>query len=91
MRNFPEPPARHSGAGGLVTTLPDMVALIRALMPGGDMLLQPDSLVLIAASQLPDGRIIRFPELGDIEGKADGAAGAVSLTPGPADHPQSTG
>jgi hypothetical protein len=55
------------------------------------MLLQPDSLVLIAASQLPDGRIIRFPELGDIEGKAYGAAGAVSLTPGPADHPQSTG
>ena len=43
--NYPYPGAylrpipRLSGGGGLVSTLPDMVALIRSLLPGGPTLL----------------------------------------------------
>lgn len=36
-RPFP----RLSGGGGLVSTLPDMLALVRALLPGPDALLKP--------------------------------------------------
>ena len=86
-----QPAPRMSGAGGLVTTLPDMVALIRALMPGGDMLLRPESMDLIKTPQLPDGMTIRFPRMGDIKGKTYSAAGAVTLTPSSIDPPQSTG
>src|SRR5262249_42856046 len=39
LRPFP----RLSGGGGLVTTLPDMLALVRALLPGSDMLLKPET------------------------------------------------
>jgi hypothetical protein len=34
---------RHSGGSGLVSTLPDMVALTRSLLPGGPTLLKPDT------------------------------------------------
>ncbi len=86
-----QPTPRLSGAGGLVTTLPDMVALIRALMPGGDMLLKPGSMALITTAQLPDGMTLRFPARGDIKGKTYSAAGSVTLAPSSLDPPQSRG
>ena len=33
-----------SGGGGLVSTLPDMVALVRSLLPGGPTLLKPETI-----------------------------------------------
>src|SRR6516162_10392508 len=41
------PVPRQSGGSGLVSTLPDMVALIRSLLPGGPTLLEPDTIELM--------------------------------------------
>ena len=38
------PVPKLSGGGGLVSTLPDMVALVRSLLPGGPTLLKPETI-----------------------------------------------
>jgi CubicO group peptidase (beta-lactamase class C family) len=82
---------RQSGGGGLVTTLPDMVALVRALQPGSSRLLQAETLALMGADQLPRDQVIRFATLGPMPGKGFGLAGSVTRAPAPADPPQSAG
>ena len=72
---------RLSGGGGLVSTLPDMVALLRSLLPGGPTLLKPATIALMMTNQLPDGACIRFPRLGELPGKVFGLAGALTLAP----------
>jgi CubicO group peptidase (beta-lactamase class C family) len=86
-RPFP----RLSGGGGLVTTMPDMLALVKALLPGPDMLLKPETIGLMMTNQLPEGRTIRFATLGPIPGKGFGLGGAVTVAPMPFDPPNSTG
>jgi CubicO group peptidase (beta-lactamase class C family) len=86
-RAFP----RLSGGGGLVSTLPDMLALVRALLPGPGALLKPETLRLMMTNQLPAGRTIRFATLGPMPGKGFGLGGAVTFTPMPFDPPNSTG
>jgi CubicO group peptidase (beta-lactamase class C family) len=81
--------AQLSGGGGLVSSLPDMVALLRSLLPGGETLLQPDTIAMMMTNQLPDGVRIRFPGQGEIRGKGFGLAGAVTLTPSSIDPRQS--
>jgi len=88
---YRKPFARLSGGGGLVTTLPDMLALVRALLPGPDMLLKPETVRLMMTNQLDDGQTIRFATLGPIPGKAFGLGGAVTVAPSPLDPPNSTG
>ena len=85
------PIARLNGGGGLVSTLPDMVALIRSLLPGGPTLLKPETIALMMTNQLPDGQWIRFAMLGEQPGKAHGLAGSLILKPSPIDHPDSVG
>ena len=82
---------RFDGGGGLVSTLPDMVALIRSLLPGGPTLLKPETIALMMTNQLADGMWIRFAMMGEQPGKAHGLAGAVILKPSPLDHPDSAG
>lgn len=72
---------RLSGGGGLVSTLPDMVALVRSLLPGGATLLKPETIALMMTNQLPEGIHIRFPMAGDVPGMGHGLAGAVTLVP----------
>ena len=67
------PIARLNGGGGLVSTLPDMVALIRSLLPGGKTLLKPETIAQMMTNQLPDGQWIRFALMGEQPGKAYGA------------------
>jgi len=86
-RAFP----RLSGGGGLVTTLPDMLALVRALLPGSDMLLKPETVRQMMTNQLPDGQTIRFATMGPIPGKGFGLGASVSFAPTPFDPPNSTG
>jgi CubicO group peptidase (beta-lactamase class C family) len=86
-RQFP----RLSGGGGLVSSLPDMLALIRALLPGSDALLKPETLRQMMTNQLPAGENIRFANLGPIPGKGFGLGGAVTFAPMPFDPPNSTG
>ena len=87
LRPFP----RQAGGAGLVSTLPDMVALVRSLLPGGPTLLKPDTIELMMTNQLPDGMWIRFPAYGEIRGRGHGLAGALILEPSAFDHPDASG
>ena len=85
------PIARLNGGGGLVSTLPDMVALIRSLLPGGKTLLKPETIAQMMTNQLPDGQWIRFALMGEQAGKAHALAGGLIVKPTPFDHPDASG
>jgi CubicO group peptidase (beta-lactamase class C family) len=85
------PTARLNGGGGLVSTMPDMVALIRSLLPGGPTLLKPETIALMMSNQLPEGQWIRFVNLGEMPGQAFGLAGGLIVKPSPLIHPDATG
>src|SRR5499427_2368880 len=87
LRPFP----RQSGGSGLVSTLPDMVALIRSLLPGGPTLLKPDTIRLMMTNQLPEGMWIRFPAYGKLQGRSHGLAGALIMEPSAFDHQDARG
>lgn len=84
-----KPFAWLSGGGGLVSTLPDTLALLRSLMPGGPALLKPETIAMMMRNQLPDQRWIKFPRFGELPGKGFGMGGAVTLAPLPFDPPES--
>jgi CubicO group peptidase (beta-lactamase class C family) len=86
-----KPVPRFNGGGGLVSTLPDTVALIRSLLPGGPTLLKPETLALLMDNQLADGVWLRFAMMGELKGKAYGLGGGLILQPSPIDHPDSQG
>jgi CubicO group peptidase (beta-lactamase class C family) len=73
---FEKAATRLSGGGGLVSTLPDTLALIRSLIPGGSTLLRPETLALMMQSHLPQGVFTGFPK--PVIGKSFGLGGAVS-------------
>lgn len=85
------PMARLSGGGGLVSTLGDMVKLLRALMPGGPTLLQAATLERMAVNQLPKDFFIRFAGVGELTGKGYALAGGVVVKPAASEHPEATG
>jgi len=87
LKPFP----KLSGGGGLVSTLADMVALVRSLLPDGPTLLRGDTIVQMMTNQLPRGVWVGFPNAGEVAGKGFGLAGAVTLNPSPIDPPASTG
>jgi CubicO group peptidase (beta-lactamase class C family) len=76
-----KPVARLSGGGGLLSTLPDMIALIRSLLPEGETLLEPQTIRMAMTNQLPADMNVRFANWGEMHGKAHGLAGAVTLAP----------
>jgi len=82
---------RLSGGGGLVSSLADMIALVRSLLPGGPTLLKAATIDCMATNQLPAGRFIGFPGVGELTGKGHGLAGGVVVTPAATEHPQATG
>jgi CubicO group peptidase (beta-lactamase class C family) len=88
---YVRPVARFDGGGGLVTTMPDMVALIRSLLPGGKTLLRPETIAQMMSNQLPDGQWIRFALMGEQVGKAHTLAGGLIVKPTPFDHPDASG
>jgi CubicO group peptidase (beta-lactamase class C family) len=85
------PFARQNGGGGLVSTLPDMVALIRSLLPGGPTLLKPDTIELMMTNQLPEGVWMRFAAFGELQGRGHGLAGALIVAPSAFDHQDARG
>lgn len=85
------PIARLNGGGGLVSTMPDMIALIRSLLPGGKTLLKPETLAQMMTNQLLDGQWIRFALMGEQVGKAHTLAGGLIVKPTPFDHPDAAG
>jgi CubicO group peptidase (beta-lactamase class C family) len=88
---FLEAVPRLSGGGGLVSSLADMTALIRALLPGGPTLLRPETLAAMFRNHLPEGVWLRFPGMGELEGKGHGLAGAVTVKPSSIDPPNAHG
>ncbi len=80
-----------SGGGGLVTSLPDMVALLRSLLPGGETLLKPETIAQMMANQLASGVSIRFATQGDVPGKGFGLGGAVTHVPSSIEPKSATG
>jgi CubicO group peptidase (beta-lactamase class C family) len=85
------PVPKLSGGGGLVSTLPDMVALVRSLLPGGPTLLKPETIALMMTNQLPSGVWVRFPGVGEIHGRGYGLAGSITIVPSEIDPKDSTG
>jgi CubicO group peptidase (beta-lactamase class C family) len=77
LNEFP----RLSGGGGLASTLPDMVALLRSFMPGGRALLRPETIRLMMGNQLAPGVCLQFPGFGTLPDKVFGLAGAVTVMP----------
>jgi CubicO group peptidase (beta-lactamase class C family) len=88
---YVRPFARFDGGAGLTSTLPDMVALIRSLLPGGNTLLRPETIAAAMTNQLPDGRCIRFVMMGEMPGQVHGLAGGLILKPSPFMHPDAAG
>lgn len=85
------PVPRLSGGGGLVSTLPDMIALLRGLLPGGEPLLRPESIELMMTNQLADGVCLRFAGFGEVPGKVFSVAGALTTAPSSIDPPGAAG
>ena len=82
---------RLDAGGGLVSTLPDMMALLRALLPGGQTLLRPGTIELMMRNHLPAGQSIVFTRPGPVRGKGFGLGGAVTLKPSSLEPPGSVG
>ena len=78
-----KPVPRQSGGGGLVTTLADMLALVRSLLPGGPTLLRADTLAAMMRNHLPQGVTIGFPRFGALPGRGYGLGGAVTFADPP--------
>jgi CubicO group peptidase (beta-lactamase class C family) len=85
------PVPRLNGGGGLVSTLPDMVALIRGLLPDGPTMLKPDTIELVMTNQLPKGVWIRFPALGELHGRGFGLASGLIVEPSTLDDEDESG
>jgi CubicO group peptidase (beta-lactamase class C family) len=83
--------AFKSGGGGLVSTLPDMLALVRSLIPGGVPLLRPQTVDMMMTNQLAEGVYLRFPGIGEVPGKVFGLGGALTMTPSSIDPADSVG
>lgn len=82
---YVRPMPRLSGGGGLVSSLADMLALMRSLLPGGPALLKPETLPLLWQDQLPAGVEQQFPVIGRLAGRGHGLGGGVIRSPGPLD------
>ncbi len=88
---FLKPIPRFSGGGGLVSSMHDMLALMRSFLPGGHAVLRPESIRLMMKNHLPQGWGIAFPGVGDVPGKGFGLGGAVTLRPGENDPADAEG
>ena len=82
-----KPKTFESGGGGMVSTLPDTVALLRALMSGDGLSLKPETMRLVTASLLPKDMWVRFAGIGELVGKGHSAACGVSVGTLPREHP----
>jgi CubicO group peptidase (beta-lactamase class C family) len=73
-----------SGGGGLVTSLGDCTALVRALLQGGAPLLRRETMELVTRNQLPEGMWLQFPGQPLQAGRGHSLAAAVVVheTPG---------
>ena len=101
---YRRPFARLSGGGGLVSSLGDMIKLVRALMrPDPDRprratdcssqspILRPETRELMMQNHLADSLCLRSSAFGEVRGKGHGLAGAVTRVPSGIESPNSVG
>jgi CubicO group peptidase (beta-lactamase class C family) len=92
---FLKPIPRFSGGGGLVSSMADMLALMRSFLrdsaPADKPILRPESMAMMMQNHLPTGWGIRFPGVGEVPGKGFGLGGAVTLLPSASDPVDSEG
>jgi hypothetical protein len=81
----------RAAAAGWFQRCPDMVALIRSLLPGGPTLLKPDTIELMRTNHLPEGVWIRFVAFGEFRGRSHGLAGALISEPSAFEHQDAKG
>jgi CubicO group peptidase (beta-lactamase class C family) len=75
---FLKPVPRQAGSSGLVTTLPDMLALMKQLTPGYGTYLKPETLQEMLRDQLPPQRCVQIANLGTFPSLGFGLGGAVT-------------
>ena len=98
---YRRPFARLSGGGGLISSLGDMVKLVRALMPvdpdhrgraaGAATLLRSETLTIMMTNQLAEGLCLKSSVFGEVRGKGHGLAGAVTRVPSAMESPHAAG
>ena len=76
---YRKPVARLNGGGGLLSTLGDYTALVRALLAGGAPLLQPRSMPWLMRNQLGPGQWIGGPGITPVEGRGHSFGGSVTV------------
>ena len=80
------PVPRQSGAGGLFSTLTDMLAVLRCLLPpegGGNGWLAEATRRELFRNQLPAGTTVRFAHTGPVPGMGFSLGGAITIADGP--------
>lgn len=77
--------ARLNAGGGLVSSLGDYTALVRALLQGGAPLLKPATMPLLTDNQLAPDQWVGFTGEPLQEGRGHSLAASVMVRPSPAD------
>lgn len=89
--SYSKPKRMLSGGGGLVSTVSDYLAFLRAIINGGEWngarLLKPETLALMRTNQLAPGVGVKFP-MWEMTGTVFGLGFAIKEAPGP-DEPAS--
>jgi CubicO group peptidase (beta-lactamase class C family) len=89
--SYSKPKRMLSGGGGLVSTVSDYLAFLRAIINGGEWngvrLLKPETLALMRTNQLAPGVGVKFP-MWEMNGTVFGLGFAIKEAPGP-DEPKS--
>lgn len=75
----------ESGGGGLVTTLSDMVNMVRSCLPGGKSILNPETIAAMNTNQLPDHLCVAFPNMPRLTWRGFGLGSSVAISRGPLD------
>ena len=88
---YTRPMPSESGGGGLVSTLGDTVRLMQSLMPGGPMLLKPETMALMCRNHLPDGVSVQFPDVPREPGWCFGLGSSVKTSALSYDPPEAAG
>jgi CubicO group peptidase (beta-lactamase class C family) len=86
-----QPQARLNAGGGLVSSLGDYTALVRALLRGGAPLLQPATMPLVVRNQLPPGQWIGGYGIPPVQGRGHSFAASVTVQPSASDPSSAVG
>ena len=88
---FLKPAPRLNPGGGLVTSLDDYTALLRALLADGRGVLRAGTMPLLFENQLPADMWIGLPPVGPVPGRGHSFAGSIGVHAWPTDPARRVG